>query len=154
MVNEQVRDVVGYEGLYGVSNRGNVYNLRSGCLVEGQKGAYVTLSSKGKAKTWRIGDLVAMAWIRNIGGLRYVRHKDGDIRHNVVKNLEWSNERERPVRNDARRVLQLDLMGVLVGKFNSISDAAMVTGVDKGSISRCCRGNAVSAGGYRWRFEK
>lgn len=153
MENEQVRDVVGYEGLYGVSNRGNVYNLRSGCLVEGQKGAYVTLSKNSKGKTWRIGDLVAMAWIRNVGGLRYVRHKDGDIRHNVVKNLEWSNEREKPVRSDARRVLQLDLMGVLVGKFNSISDAAMVTGVDKGSISRCCRGNAVSAGRYRWRFE-
>jgi hypothetical protein len=94
-----------------------------------------------------------MAWIRNVGGLRYVRHKDGDIRHNVVSNLEWCNEREKPVRSDARRVLQLDLMGVLVGKFNSISDAAMVTGVDKGSISRCCRGNAVSAGKYRWRFE-
>ena len=52
--NEQVRDVVGYEGLYGVSNKGNVYSLRSGCLIEGQKGAYVTLSKDGKGRSWRI----------------------------------------------------------------------------------------------------
>ena len=102
MKNEQVRDVVGYEGLYGVSNKGNVYSLRSGCLIEGQKGAYVTLSKDGKGKSWRIGDLVAMAWIRNVGGLRFVRHKDGDIRHNVVRNLEWCNEKEKPRRSDAR----------------------------------------------------
>ena len=38
---EETREVVGYEGLYGVSNKGNVYSLRSGCLIEGQKGAYV-----------------------------------------------------------------------------------------------------------------
>ena len=54
--NEQVRDVVGYEGLYGVSNKGNVYSLRSGCLIEGQKGAYVTLSKVrvrvGVLATW------------------------------------------------------------------------------------------------------
>lgn len=152
--NEQVREVVGYEGLYGVSNKGNVYSLRSGCLIEGQKGAYVTLSKDGNGKSWRIGDLVAMAWIRNVGGLRYVRHKDGDIRHNVVSNLEWSNEKEKPRRSDARRVFQLDLMGALVGKYNSVSDAAYASGVDKGSISRCCRGLAISAGRYRWRFEK
>lgn len=154
MEKEEVREVVGYEGLYGVSNRGNVYNLRTGSIVEANRDAYVTLSSKGKAKTWRIGDLVAMAWIRNVGGLGFVRHKDGDIRHNVVSNLEWCNEREKARRSDARRVLQLDLMGALVGKYNSVSDAAYVSGVDKGSISRCCRGNAVSAGNFRWRFEK
>ena len=150
---EQIREVVGYEGLYGVSNKGNVYSLMSGCLIEGQKGAYVTLSKDGKGKSWRIGDLVAMAWLRNVGGLKYVRHKDGDIRHNVVSNLEWSNEKEKPRRSDARRVLQLDLMGALVCKYNSIADASLVTGVDKGSISRCCRGSAMSAGRYRWKFE-
>lgn len=154
MEKEQIREIEGYDGLYGVSNRGNVYNLRTGCLVEANRDAYVTLSRKGKAKTWRIGDLVAMAWIRNIGKLGFVRHKDGDIRHNVVSNLEWSSEREKPRRSDARMVLQLDLMGALVCKYNSVSDASYASGVDKGSISRCCRGSAVSAGGWRWRFEK
>ena len=103
MKNEQVRDVVGYEGLYGVSNKGNVYSLRSGCLIEGQKGAYVTLSKDGKGKSWRIGDLVAMAWIRNVGGLKYVKHKDGDIRlcpslyHRFCNHLRSDRLRFHPV---------------------------------------------------------
>lgn len=155
---ERVRDVVGYEGLYGVSNKGNVYNLRTGVGVEPQREAYVTLSKCGKGKSWRIGDLVAMAWVRNIGGLKYVKHKDGDIRHNEASNLEWSNEREY-ARGGKRgkmlkKVLQLDLMGTLVCKYNSLSDASVATGVDKGSISKCCHGSAMSAGGWRWRFEK
>ena len=154
---EKTREVTSYEGLYGVSNKGNVYNLRTGALVEPQRGAYVTLSKCGKAATYRIGDLVAREWVSNKMRWDYVRHKDGDIRNNRVENLEWSCEKEMVTRGKgserARKVLQLDMMGALVGKYNSISDAAMMCGVDKSSVSRCCRGSAMSAGGWRWRFE-
>ena len=154
---EKTREIPDYEGLYGVSNFGNVYNLRTKCGVNPLRESYVVLSKDSKAKTWRIGDLVARTWIRNVGGLAYVRHKDGDVRNNRVDNLEWCAEKERVRmgRNGElkRRVLQLTLMGDLVRKYGSVSDASYASGVDKGSISRCCRGSAVSAGGYRWRFE-
>lgn len=154
---EQTREISGYEGLYGVSNKGNVYSLRSGCALEANRDAYVTLSKGGKIATYRIADLVAREWVANKMRWSYVRHKDGDVRNNRAENLEWCPEKEvvRGVASKlARRVLQLDLMGGLVGKFNSIADASVVTGVDKSSISRCCRGSAMSAGGFRWRFEK
>ena len=154
---ERTRELRGYEGLYGVSNKGNVYNLRSGCLVEPQRGAYVTLSKQGRAVSYRIGDLVAREWIENRLCLDCVRHKDGDVRNNRVENLEWSSTKEMVRRGKgserARKVLQLDAMGALVGKYNSLSDASVVCGVDKSSISKCCRGSAQSAGGYRWKFE-
>lgn len=154
---EQTREISGYEGLYGVSNKGNVYSLRNGCALEANREAYVTLSKGGKIATYRIADLVAREWVANKMRWSYVRHKDGDVRNNRAENLEWCQEKEvvRGCKSKlSRKVLQLDLMGGLVGKFNSVSDASVVTGVDKSSISRCCRGSAMSAGGFRWRFEK
>lgn len=153
---EQTREISGYEGLYGVSNKGNVYSLKSGCALVANREAYVTLSKGGKIATYRIADLVAREWVANKMRWSYVRHKDGDVSNNVASNLEWCQEKEvhRGSANKlARKVLQLDLMGGLVGKYNSIADASLVTGVDKSSISRCCRGSAMSAGGFRWRFE-
>ena len=153
---ERTREISGYEGLYGVSNKGNVYSLKSGCALVANREAYVTLSKGGKIATYRIADLVAREWVANKMRWSYVRHKDGDVRNNRSDNLEWCQEKEvqRGSANKlARKVLQLDLMGGLVGKYNSIADASLVTGVDKGSISRCCRGSAMSAGNYRWRFE-
>lgn len=153
---ERTREISGYEGLYGVSNKGNVYSLKSGCALVANREAYVTLSKGGKIATYRIADLVAREWVANKMRWSYVRHKDGDVRNNRADNLEWCQEKEvqRGSANKlARKVLQLDLMGGLVGKYNSIADASLVTGVDKSSISRCCRGSAMSAGNYRWRFE-
>lgn len=153
---ERTREISGYEGLYGVSNKGNVYSLKSGCALVANREAYVTLSKGGKIATYRIADLVAREWVANKMRWSYVRHKDGDVRNNRSDNLEWCQEKEvqRGSANKlARKVLQLDLMGGLVGKYNSIADASLVTGVDKSSISRCCRGSAMSAGNYRWRFE-
>ena len=153
---ERTREISGYEGLYGVSNKGNVYSLKSGCALVANREAYVTLSKGGKIATYRIADLVAREWVAIKMRWSYVRHKDGDVRNNRTDNLEWCQEKEvhRGSANKlARKVLQLDLMGGLVGKYNSIADASLVTGVDKSSISRCCRGSAMSAGNYRWRFE-
>lgn len=153
---ERTREISGYEGLYGVSNKGNVYSLKSGCALVANREAYVTLSKGGKIATYRIADLVAREWVANKLRWSYVRHKDGDVRNNRADNLEWCQEKEtqRGSANKlARKVLQLDLMGGLVGKYNSIADASYASGVDKSSISRCCRGSAMSAGGYRWRFE-
>lgn len=151
---KEVRDVSGYEGLYGVCKDGNVYNLRSGCLVEPQRGAYVTLSKDGKIRSWRIGDLVAREWVRNVAMLPYVRHRDGNIRNNQASNLEWSYDKEVVRRRVTRRVLMIDEMGDLVCKYNSITDASYATGLHKSTISRCCHGLMPYAGGFRWKFEK
>lgn len=151
---EQTREIEGYEGLYCVSDRGNVYSVKSGCLVTPQRGAYVTLSKNSKATTWRIADLVAKTWVKNVAGLPYVRHKDGIPTHNSARNLEWSIMKDRYLKKSMRRVLQLDMMGGLIRKYNSISDASYMTGVDKASISKCCNEVILNAGGFIWKFEK
>lgn len=150
-----VKSITGYDDIYGVSKDGVVWNLKKGWVIEPQRDAYVTLSKNGKLKTWRVADLVAMTWLRNVGGLRYVRHKDGNVRNNSVDNLEWCDRKEcrGGFSKNTKGVLKLNLMGELVCKYGSVSDASYANGVDKSSISKCCRGLCVSAGGWIWRYE-
>ena len=49
----------------------------------------VTLCTKGTTKRFGVHRLVAMRWIPNPEGKRFVNHKDGNKRNNSVDNLEW-----------------------------------------------------------------
>lgn len=42
--------------------------------------------------------------------------------------------------------------GEIIGRFKSIKEANLVTGVN--NISACCRGEIKTAGGYNWHYEK
>lgn len=52
----------------------------------------------------------------------------------------------------AKKVLQLDKKYNLVEKFESVSEAQRVTGIN--NISNCCIGKYKTAGGYIWVYEK
>lgn len=94
------RDVVGYEGLYEVSNKGRVktllgkegYNLKISLNKSGYYKA--SLSKAGKATTCLIHVLVAKAFIPNVKGKPTVNHKDGNRVNNNVENLEWATYSE------------------------------------------------------------
>ncbi|MBE7641395.1 GIY-YIG nuclease family protein [Salegentibacter sp. BLCTC] len=51
-----------------------------------------------------------------------------------------------------KKVVQLDLSLNFVSEFISVSQAAKKTGLSKTSISRVCRGERESSGGYIWRY--
>ena len=97
---EEWRPVVGYEGLYEVSNIGRVrsldrfyYRLHKGKVLSPTKDRYgyltVTLNCNGKSKTIKIHRLVAQAFLPNPDNLPQVNHKDEDKTNNNVDNLEW-----------------------------------------------------------------
>ena len=52
-----------------------------------------------------------------------------------------------------RSVIQSTLDGIDVERFNSIKEANIKTGVSKGNICSCCKGDRNSAGGFKWRYE-
>ena len=119
-MDEIWKDVVGYEGLYEVSNLGRVKRLsktvhmkcvdkREGRRSQGEytqsrvfpdkilKGTlsdkgYLTvgLTKDGKQKNFRIHRLVAIAFIPNPHNKQEVNHKNGIKDDNRVDNLEWS----------------------------------------------------------------
>jgi DNA-binding transcriptional regulator YiaG len=103
------KDVVGYEGYYKVSDKGNVMTVarefiksngrkcvvKERILSQGTIRGYrvVDLKVNGTRKTMRVHRLVAMAFI----GKPYkemVNHIDGNKINNSVDNLEWATRSE------------------------------------------------------------
>lgn len=90
-----------YEGLYEVSNRGEVKGLKRGKLLKPRfhyrynyKSASVLLHSNGKPKEKQISRLVAIAFIPNPQNKPHVNHLDNDATNNRVENLEWVTHQE------------------------------------------------------------
>ena len=105
------KDIEGYEGLYQVSNKGEVRSLdhyrkgRNGHeqIVRGRilkintsYGNYgsVMLSKNGVTKRFYVHRLVALAFIPNPQCLPIVNHIDGNKHNNHVENLEWCTAQE------------------------------------------------------------
>ena len=113
MSDEVWRDVVGYEGLYVVSNLGNVRSLpkrarhREELEMTKRVGSggylYVHLRKSGKGNRRLVHRLVAEAFIENNLNKPQVNHIDGNKLNNVVENLEWVTPSENQLH--AYRVL-------------------------------------------------
>lgn len=97
------KPVVGYDGLYEVSNTGLIKSLNykktgSERLLKpaiDSKGYYRTaLMKNGVLKTVKIHREVAKAFIANTGGKPQVNHINGEKKDNRVENLEWVTNRE------------------------------------------------------------
>lgn len=92
------KDIEGYEGLYQVSNFGNVKSLnynRSGKekILKPQKNKnkylHISLCKNKNQKTFTIHRLVALAFIPNLHNYPCVNHIDENKENNHVDNLEW-----------------------------------------------------------------
>lgn len=111
-MTEEWRDIAGYEGLYKVSNRGEVMRMAQDIIgkygdvyhkpehllkpSQGGKDAHngngylqVHLFKNGNMKTQKIHKLVAEAFIPNPFLFPQVNHIDGNKLNNCVNNLEW-----------------------------------------------------------------
>lgn len=152
------RDVPGYEGLYKVSDQGEVKSVRSRCLVAVLRGQYVNLSKGGRMEKVKLSYLVARAFVKNLELRPYVVHKNGDRRDHRAENLEWSERPEEILRGrragrDSRSVVCYSEQGEMVGRFGSMAEGARVMGVSRQGIMRVCNGKGKRCGGYIWRYE-
>ena len=90
---EEWKNVIGYEGLYEVSNIGNVKNVRRNTLLKLSKTndgyIQVSLYKNGIRTGLRVHRLVAEAFLPNPDNLTQVNHKDENKTNNNVDNLQW-----------------------------------------------------------------
>lgn len=154
---EQWKDVVGYEGLYQVSNLGRVRNLKGNIMSPskinrcGHLGLILRKNKKPKCNT--IHRLVAKAWLGECPVGCQVLHGPNGIEDNSAANLSYGTnsqnqlDRRRDGTNSGRRVRRSDNK-----VFSSIAIAAEETGCSVSSIYRSCRGDHGKSGGYRWKY--
>ena len=108
------KDVVGYEGLYKVSNLGRVKSLqRKGTALNDRILKYsfdidgyrqVILSKDNKRKCVKIHRLVGLAFLCNENNLPCINHKDENKENNSVENLEWCTNLENIKHSIKRRL--------------------------------------------------
>lgn len=175
--SEVWKDIVGYEGLYKVSDKGNIYSVErissqgnkwGGITLKPRydKHGYfrVTLYKNGKQKTRFIHRLVAEAFIPNPNGYSEINHRDENKINNYVENLEWctikqnNNHGTRNERASQTKCKKVRAINVETGEkltFNSVKEAK-----SKGypSAGEACRGVYNKGGGnlykgHKWHYE-
>lgn len=180
---EKWKDIEGYEGLYQISNMGNVRSLdriisyKNNCKHRKLSGKLmrknydsntcyykISLCKNGIPSKIFIHRLVAQAFIPNPDNLQVVNHKNSIRTDNCVDNLEWctvryNNEHSGGILKaheaNKKPVIQLTKNGDFVTEYESVMDAARKTGIDCSQISGCCKNKKYykSAGGYIWKFK-
>lgn len=175
-MNEQWKDIEGYEGLYQVSNLGRVWSVKrkergrtfGGKLhsirTDRRGRCSIQLSREGKQEYMSLPRLVATYFVENPDPqtMTEVNHKDEDPSNNRADNLEWCSHgyncrygtrisRIKEAQNMA--VLQYTLDGQFVAEYASMHIAATAIGKDAGHICNCCQGNRKWAYGYFWRYK-
>lgn len=156
------KDVVGYNGIYEVSDDGRVrtcegkttYTQRHGVRhwkqrilkqkVDKYKNHRVTLWQDGKPKDFLVHRLVADAFLGIPAEKLTVNHIDGNRENNKAENLEWLSLEEN-IREGFKTGLYPQRKIVLkdeTGKefeFRSMSECGRALGFSNGYISECIR---------------
>lgn len=171
------KDIPGYEGLYQVSNKGNVRSLNWGnrgfvrnlYLKKHNRGyRHVELAKNGKRKAFTVHRLVATAFIPNPNNYQTINHIDEDKTNNTVENLEWctmsQNMRHtiglhsekyhimgKPFSRKGK-VVQMSKSGEVLRVWDNLVSIRHASGLNDWSIGECCRGKRKTAYGYIWQF--
>ena len=162
-IDEDWRDVVGYEGYYQVSNLGRIRSIRRkgrpiARIVPPRPGneyghLSVQLSKESRTKTITVHKLVVLAWIglKPVG--KQIRHGPKGKLDNSVSNLCYGTasqdqlDRRRDNTHGGRAVKRSD--GT---EYISIAVAAEEMGCTLGNIHGACCGKQKTACGYIWEF--
>ena len=159
--SEVWKDVVGFEGLYRVSDKGKVHSVArkdsigrkcGGRMLTPRydKDGYlrVTLHKNGKHKTRFIHRLVAGAFVPNPNGYSEINHRDENKVNNYANNLEWCTREynnnygtrsERSGQAQSKKVKAINIETNEVITFNSTVEVGR-KGYDQGGVAKACRG--------------
>jgi hypothetical protein len=173
---EEWKDVVGYKGIYEVSNLGNVrtcegkvtYTNRHGVRHWNQrvlkpredkrsKALSVSLWKNGSCRTYLIHRLVAMSFIPNPNNLETVNHKDGNRHNNHVDNLEWMSRADNIRHGFTTGLYTCQTPIVIVDKetehayyFHSLSKAGEFMGHGDKYLSGAIKKNQYENKKFKW----
>ena len=177
--SEVWKDVVGYEGIYKVSDKGNVHRVEwigargrecGGRTLKPKNsgGGYlqVGLYKNGIVKNKLIHRLVLEAFVENPNNLPEVNHKDENKTNNDLSNLEWctrkhnmnhGTQKERASQTRSKKVKAINIKTGEVLTFSSTIETDN-KGYSRVNVSLACRGiyktnkgNLMGGDGHTYR---
>lgn len=169
------KHIIGFEGIYQISNIGRVKSLERKVghrllkekilspTINNTKDGYlqINLSINKKRYPKLIHRLVAEAFIENPNNLPCINHKDENKINNNVDNLEWCDYKYnanygtaliRSIQKKSRKIGQYSIDGELIAEFNSARDAERKTKFKQVLISKCCKGTIKHAYNFIWKY--
>lgn len=163
------KDCKHYEGLYQISDRGRVWNVKFQRYVKPFKtnSGYLCVhlfNKSGKRVNELVHRLVALTFIPNPYNKPQVNHKNEfEKENNCVDNLMWVTDKEnknwgtfkeRMAKSKSKPIVQLSLSGEFIREWIGGSAVEKETGFFSSAINACCNGKLKTAYGYIWKFKE
>lgn len=175
-ITERWADIEGYEGLYQVSDFGNVrhvdgrWSLLTPDILR-ERYFRVTLCKNGITKKHPVHRLVGQCFCENPENKKFINHMNGVPQFNYYKNLEFATCGENNSHayrtglhkgsafgkflGDAHKSVPIDKFTkdmVFVKRYACIREAGIDNGIDGRRITECARGRKKTGGGFIWRY--
>ena len=149
-----MKDIKNYEGLYAITEDGQVWSYRSNRFLtpHKEKGGYlqIRLYKNGCKKTFKIHRLMMETYCPNENAnILDVDHIDFDVINNCLSNLRWIDRTENRKRHKGCKKTRCVETNII---YPSANEAARQTGLKQSSISNCCNGKAKTTGGFHWEY--
>jgi len=168
-ITEKWIPISGFNGEYEISDFGRVksnkYNRSKILKLNKHNKGYVKVNLTFNKKVYSkyVHRLVAEAFIKNHHNYKQINHKDENKLNNQCDNLEWcdckyninyGNGIKHRKSKLCKKVIQSDLEGNIIKIWNSIIEAEIEGGFTNSNITKCCKGDIKTHGGYIWGYER
>ena len=182
-MEEEWKNIRDYEGLYQISNNGNVKSLGRwvNCKNKGKRWKkekimkssvdkegylFVGLHKNGYIKNYYVHRLVAEAFIQNTNNLPQVNHKNEMKDDNRVENLEYCDAKynmnygtrlERIYKKTTNGKCSKQVLQIDIKTNEIIKEFPSTREVQRqlglSHISQCCKGKHKTCGGFKWQYK-
>lgn len=165
-------DIIGFEGLYAISNHGRLWSYK----INGIKKAFLTtkgyisatLHKSGKTYNYNVHRGVATYFVKGKRDGYEVNHIDGNKENNYYKNLEWVSKQDNMLhaKNNglvrkgdySKPKLMKPLLcyardGSFIGEFDSAKRASEILKLDSSGITKVAKGKLKSIHGYKFVYK-
>ena len=152
-----MKDVKGYEGLYGITSCGRVWSYKYKKFLtprdNGKGYLRVALTKDGYVKEYYIHRLVAQAYIDNPQNKSDVNHMDENPLHNYLNNLEWTTHKENVNYGNRTKKTYKAVYCIELDKvFESQSKEDNELNVSIQAINLCLKGKSKTCCGYHLQY--